>query len=169
MSLVLVDETTWKAIDDWLDKKFTIHGWVEGREAWFALPRIAMCAGGEALERGLMQYREWIERNMSAEHQAAMVAQILVKKWELPRAPLFRYCTHRLHDSSCPDRHKGVWEICGYENLDTPDEIYLLRRVVPVFAGGPTGGVIKVWRHDHECGHLRVWAANPEDAALCAN
>lgn len=89
-------------------------------------------------------------------------------QWTLPRAPLFRFCTLACRMTQYPDDGEGVWEITGYDNLDTPDEIYLLRRVMPARAGGPTGEFIKVWRHQHDKGSLRIWSANPEDPALNA-
>lgn len=84
-------------------------------------------------------------------------------EWKLPRAPLFRFCTLNLRNSSYPDEGAGIWEIQGYDNLDTSDELYVLRRVMPAHRNGSTGEFIKVWRYQHDNGRLRIWAANPED------
>lgn len=87
-------------------------------------------------------------------------------QWVLPRAPLFRLCVLEFRVSSYPDEGQGVWEIEGYEGLNTPDELYVLRRVMPAKRGGPTGELIKVWRYQHDKGHLRIWSAQLEDPAL---
>lgn len=87
-------------------------------------------------------------------------------EWKLPRAPVFRFCTLRLRNPDYPDSGRGVWEILGYENLDTSDEVYVLRRVMPARRNGPTGELIKVWRYQHDRGHIRIWAADLEDPEL---
>lgn len=89
-----------------------------------------------------------------------------IPEWKLPRAPLFRFCTLNFRNPTYPDEGQGVGEVLGYENLDTSDELYLLRRVMPARMNGPTGEFIKVWRYQHDRGRLRIWAANPEDPEL---
>lgn len=92
--------------------------------------------------------------------------QASTPNWRLSRAPLFRLCTLRLRCASFPDEGAGVWQVVGYENLNTKDEAYQLRRVQPGRKDGPTGEIIHVWRHHHDNGYLRIWLQNPEDPEL---
>lgn len=89
-----------------------------------------------------------------------------VHVWKLPRAPLFRLCVLNFRVLSYPDEGAGVWEVEGYEDLDTPDEKYVLRRVMPARKAGPTGELIRVRRQQHDEGHVRIWAAQLEDPLL---
>lgn len=167
MTLLLINEATWKPIDDWLNKQFTTHNRIVGRESWCALPRLEMSIGGKALELGLKKYREWIDRHLSKEDQSKLLAQIMVEEWKLPRAPLFRFCTIRERNPEWPDQGDGVWEIYAYDNLDMANESYVLRRVMPGRPRGSTGETINISRHAHDKGNLRVWAENIEDPRLC--
>lgn len=48
---------------------------------------------------------------------------------ELERIPLFRLCHLLLRSPEFPSSGMGLFEVMGYENLNTENEAYLLRRV----------------------------------------
>lgn len=86
--------------------------------------------------------------------------------WTLKRPPAFRYCVLESRCTAWPDEGQGLWIINGFEDCDTPNEVFLLLRVGPARPGGPSGETIRVHRSTHESGHLRVWRADREDPAL---
>lgn len=83
--------------------------------------------------------------------------------WKLKRPPLFRLCTLNHSCTSWPDEGQGVWQIMGYEGIDTVREVFTLRRIMPSTLGGSSGETLKIHRMTHETGGLRIWKKELED------
>lgn len=65
--------------------------------------------------------------------------------WTRPRPLMFQLCTLDIYQSDRP-LNKGVWEIIGFEDTDTDQEVFVLRRFSPAEPSGQTGEMFKFWR-----------------------
>ena len=69
---------------------------------------------------------------------------------------MFQLCTLDVYQTDRP-LNKGVWEIIGFEEMDTNQEAFVLRRFSPAEPNGQTGEQFKLWRRIYELGHVHVW------------
>ncbi len=76
--------------------------------------------------------------------------------WTRPRPLMFQLCTLDVYQTDRP-LNKGVWEIIAFEDMDTDQEAFVLRRFSPAEPSGPTGEQFKFWRRMYELGHMHVW------------
>ena len=81
--------------------------------------------------------------------------------WLRPRPPMFHLCTLDIYQTDKP-LNKGVWEIIGYEDMDTEQETFVLRRFSPAEPSGRTGEQYKFWRRMYEDGQMHVWRRGPD-------
>ena len=81
--------------------------------------------------------------------------------WTRPRPPMYHLCTLDIHQTDKP-LNVGVWEIIGFEEMDTPQEVFILRRFSPSEPSGQTGEQFKFWRRMYELGHMHVWRRGPD-------
>lgn len=89
--------------------------------------------------------------------------------WKVPRPPAFRLCTLHMRCDDWPDKGGGIWQVNGFEGLDTEQEVFLLRQVASSRPGNAAGETIRFWRRGHEDGYLRVWRGTDiEDPAFNA-
>lgn len=76
--------------------------------------------------------------------------------WTRPRPPLFHLCTLDVYQTDRP-LNQGVWEIIGFDAMDSEHEVFILRRFSPAEPSGPTGEQYRVWRAVYEAGHMHIW------------
>jgi hypothetical protein len=81
--------------------------------------------------------------------------------WRRPRPPMFHLCTLDVYQTDRP-LNKGVWEILGFEHMDTEQELFVLRRFSPAEPSGQTGEIYKAWRGIYEGGHMHIWRRGPD-------
>lgn len=81
--------------------------------------------------------------------------------WRRPRPPMFHLCTLDVHQIDRP-LDKGVWEIIGFEDMDSEQEIFLLRRFSPAEPNGRTDEEYCAWRGLYEAGHMHIWRRGPD-------
>lgn len=81
--------------------------------------------------------------------------------WRRPRPPMFHLCTLDVYQTDRP-LNKGVWEIIGFEDMDTEQEVFILRRFSPAEPSGPTGEQFRAWRALYEDGHMHIWRRGPD-------
>lgn len=105
------------------------------------------------------EFADMVESLLDAAAASALAGGLGI--WTRPRPPMFHLCTLDVYQTDRP-LNKGVWEIIGFEDMDTEQEVFMLRRFSPAEPSGPTGEIYRAWRGLYEDGHMHIWRRGPD-------